>query len=49
MHPIFNEPACFFASAKTHKFNKIKDIDIQDLELRPILTKLALVYIILPK
>ena len=32
-----NQPARFFAIAKTHKFNKIEDINIQDLKLRPII------------
>ena len=28
MRPISNKPARFFATAKTHKFNKIEDINI---------------------
>ena len=34
MYCISNQPARFFATAKTHKFNKIEDINIQDLKLR---------------
>ena len=37
MCPISNQPVRFFATAKTHKFNKIEDINIQDLKLRPII------------
>ena len=37
MRPIFNQPARFFATAKTHKFIKIEDINIQDLKLSPII------------
>ena len=37
MRPISNQPARFFATTKTHKFNKIEDINIQDLKLRPII------------
>ena len=37
MRPISNQPARFFATAKTHKFNKIEDINIQDLKLTPII------------
>ena len=37
MGPISKQPARFFATAKTHKFNKIEDINIQDLKVRPII------------
>ena len=37
MRLISNQPTRFFASAKTHKFNKIEDINIQDLKLRLII------------
>ena len=37
MRPISNQPARFFATVKTHKFNKIEDINIQDLKLRQII------------
>ena len=35
MRPIFNQPVRFFATAKTRKFNKIEDINIKDLKVRP--------------
>ena len=37
MRPISNQPARFFETAKTHKFDKIEVINIQDLKLRPII------------
>ena len=37
MRPISNQPARFFATAKTHKFIKIEDINTQDLKLSPII------------
>ena len=35
--PISNQPARFFATTKAQKFNKIEDINIQGLTLRPII------------
>ena len=37
MHPISNQPARFFATAKAYKFDKIEDINVHDLKLRPII------------
>ena len=37
MRPVSNQPACFFATAKTHKFDTVEDINVQDLKLRPII------------
>ena len=37
MRPTYNQPTRFFSSAKRHKFNKTEDINIQDLQLRPII------------
>ena len=38
MHPISNQPACFFATAKTYKFDTIQNINIKDLKLyKPII------------
>ena len=37
MHPVSNQPACVFASAKTHMFNTIEKININDLKLLPII------------
>ena len=35
--PISNKPTHFFATAKTHKYDKIEDINIQNLKVRPII------------
>ena len=37
MRPVSNQPARFFATAKTHKFDTIEDINVKDLKLRPII------------
>ena len=37
MCPVSNQPARFFATAKTHKFDTIEDINVKDLKLRPII------------
>ena len=37
MRPFSNKPAHFFSTAKTHKFDKIEDINIEDLKVRPII------------
>ena len=37
MRPVSNQPARFFATAKTLKFNTIEDINVKDLKLRPII------------
>ena len=37
MRPVSNQPARFFATAKTHKFDTIEDINVKDLNLRPII------------
>ena len=37
MRPISNQPARFFATTKTHKFDTIQDINVKDLKLRPII------------
>ena len=48
--PISNQRARSFGTAKTHKFNKIEDINIQDLKLRPIIDQTgSYIYIMLPK
>ena len=35
MRPSSNQPTRFFTTAKTHKFDKFKDINIENLKLRP--------------
>ena len=37
MRPVSNQPARFFATAKTLKFDTIEDINVKDLKLRPII------------
>ena len=39
MCPISNQPGQFFATAKTHKFDTIQDINVKDLKLRPIIAQ----------
>ena len=35
MRPVSNQPARFSATAETHKFDTIEDINVKDLKLRP--------------
>ena len=37
MRPSSNQPGRFFATAKTHKFENIEDITVDNLKLRPII------------
>ena len=37
MRTVANQPTKLFATAKTHKFNNIKDINIEELKFRPII------------
>ena len=37
MRPTSSQPAGFFATVKTHKFRDIKQMNINDLKLRPII------------
>ena len=37
MRPISNQPARFFATAKTHKFDTLENINVNDLKLRPMI------------
>ena len=36
MRPVPNQPAKLFATAKTHKFINIEDINVEELKFRPI-------------
>ena len=36
MRPVSNQPARFFATAKTHKFDDHSSINVNNLKLRPI-------------
>ena len=37
MCPVSNRPARFFATAKTHKFKSLEEINVDQLKLRPII------------
>ena len=37
MRPVANQQAKLFATAKTHKFNNIEDINVEELIFRPII------------
>ena len=37
MRPVSNQPARFFATAETHKFDTIEGINVKNLKLRPII------------
>ena len=37
MRPVSNQPARFFATAKTHKFDDHYLINLDDLKFRPII------------
>ena len=44
MRPSNNQPARLFATAKTHKFHNIKDANLKELKLRPIIDQTATCY-----
>ena len=46
IRPISNQPASLFATAKTHKFNRIENINIEDLKLRPIIDQTGTYFLI---
>ena len=37
MRPVNNQPGRFFATAKTHKFDSLDDVTLENLKLRPII------------
>ena len=37
MHPVSNQPARLFATAKTHKFKSLEEINVDQLKLHPII------------
>ena len=39
MRPTSSPPAKIFAAAKTHKFTDIKEININDLKLHPVINQ----------
>ena len=44
MYPSSNQPARFFATAKTHKFPTLDDVNLNDLKLRPIIDQTGTCY-----
>ena len=44
MLPSSHQPARCFATAKTHKFENINDITVDDLKLRPIIDRTGTCY-----
>lgn len=44
MKPSSHQPARFFATSKTHKFDKIEDIELNKLTLRPIIDQTGTCY-----
>ena len=37
IRPVSNQPARSFVTAKTHKFDSLNDVNIDELKLRPII------------
>ena len=44
MLPYSHQPARFFATAKTHRFENISDITIDNLKLRPMIDETGTCY-----
>ena len=44
MLPSSHQPARFFATAKTHKFENINDMTVDNLKLRPIIDRTGTCY-----
>ena len=42
MNPLSNQSMCSFATAKTYKFNKIEDVNIEALKLRAIIDQTSI-------
>ena len=45
MRPISNQFGCFFATVKMHKFDSIENLNVKDLNLRPIIDQTGTLYI----
>ena len=41
MRPASHEPGKLYATAKTHKFNSLDDITVDNLKLRPIISQIG--------
>ena len=37
MRPVSNHPAWFYVSAKTHKFDNVNDVNLDQLKFPPIM------------
>ena len=49
MWPMSNQPARHFATTKAHKFANIKQIDINDLKLCPMIDQTGTHFMTVPK
>ena len=41
MKPVSNQPGRIYATAKTHKFNSLDDINVNNLKFRPIISQIG--------
>ena len=41
MTPVSNQPGPIYATAKTHKFNSLDDIKVNNLKFRPIISQIG--------
>ena len=41
MRPVSHEPGKLYATAKTHKFNSLDDITVDNLQVRPIISQIG--------
>ena len=41
MRPVPNQPGRIYATAKTHKFNSLDEINIENLKFRPIISQIG--------
>ena len=45
MGPVSNQPARLYATAKTHKFNSLDEIIVENLKFRPIIFASGYIYV----
>ena len=41
LRPVFNQPERIYATARTHKFNSLDDINVENLKFRPIISQIG--------
>ena len=41
MRPVSNQPGRIYVTAKTHKFNSLVDINVDNLKFRPIISQIG--------